>query len=87
MSGTATLVGVISGDTVTPTGTTSGTFANKNVGLSKAVSVSGYSLTGPNAGNYTLLQPTGLTANISAASLTVSGLSGVNLNLPAADLN
>jgi filamentous hemagglutinin family protein len=71
LSGTATLVGVISGDTVTSTGTTSGTFADKNVGTGKAITTS-IGLSGGVASNYQLTQPTGLTANVTPAALTVS---------------
>jgi hypothetical protein len=39
-------------------------FADKNVGTGKAVTTA-YSLSGADAGNYTLLQPSGLTAEIS----------------------
>ncbi|MCE7798872.1 YDG domain-containing protein [Sphingobium sufflavum] len=79
--GTATTVlsggslsGVIGGDSV---GFSSGTgaFADKGVGVGKAVSLSGYTLTGTSAGNYTLsAQPSGLVATISAKALTLSGV-------------
>src|SRR5207237_7137801 len=52
--------------------------APTNVVTGKAVTVSGYTLSGADAGNYTLVQPTGLTANITAASLAISGLSATN---------
>ena len=67
------LAGVLSGDTVTlnSAGAT-GTFADKNVGTRKTVTASGYGLAGADAGNYVLSgQPTGLSANITAATLTV----------------
>ncbi|HKW31115.1 MAG TPA: YDG domain-containing protein, partial [Verrucomicrobiae bacterium] len=41
-------------------------FSSANVGTNIAVTVSGLSLTGSAAGNYTLSQPAGLTANITA---------------------
>ncbi len=50
-------------------------FADKNVGTGKAVTVTGLTLGGADAGNYTLVSPTGLTANITPASLAVGGLS------------
>src|SRR5204863_184029 len=50
----------------------SASFANKNVGTSKPVTVTDVALGGGDAGNYTVSQPTGLTANITAKSLTVS---------------
>src|SRR5207248_9361044 len=46
LTGTPSLVGVISGDTVSLTGTASGAFADKNVGNGKTVSISGLSITG-----------------------------------------
>ncbi len=54
-----------------------GTFASKNVGNAIAVTVND-SLSGTDAGNYTLTQPTGLTANISAKPLTVAGTAVAN---------
>ena len=75
LSGTGTLVGVVTGDTVTLSGTPAGTFASAVVGTGKTVNVSGLSLSGGGAGNYTLTQPAGLTAEITAKALTVTGLS------------
>ena len=73
-----TLSGVVGSDVVSLTGTAVGAFADKNVGTSKNVSVSGLSLTGAAAGNYTLPLPT-LTANITIATVTVaSGLTADN---------
>ncbi|MCT8100762.1 filamentous hemagglutinin N-terminal domain-containing protein [Acinetobacter sp. C_4_1] len=77
LSGTAS-VSAFAGDVVAVTGTGTGSFADKNVGTNKAVTVSGYSLTGADAGNYTLVQPAGLNANISKANLAVTGLSANN---------
>jgi trimeric autotransporter adhesin len=70
--------GLINGDDVSLGGSGSGSFATKDVGTNKAVTVSGYSLSGADAGNYVVAQPTGLTATISKADLVVSGVSGVN---------
>jgi hypothetical protein len=47
----------------------SATFASPAVGTAKAVTVSGLSLSGSAAGNYTLTQPVGLTANITAGAI------------------
>ncbi len=57
-------------------GTATAHFNNKNVGEGKAVTVavSGYTLSGSDASNYTVTAPVGLTASITPASLTVSGL-------------
>jgi large exoprotein involved in heme utilization and adhesion len=65
-----TLVGVVSGDTVTLAQT--GTFASKNVGSHIAVSATD-SLSGADAGDYTLIEPAGLAGSITPAMLTVSG--------------
>jgi len=74
----ATLVGVVGSDSITLNTTgASGTFANKNVGTSKTVTVSGLTLGGADAGNYSLTQPT-TTANITAKELTVSGIIASN---------
>lgn len=73
LSGTGTLIGIVGADVVTLSGTPTGTFANKNVGTNKSITVSGYTLSGAQAGNYTLTQPTGLTANITQKSVTVTG--------------
>ena len=51
-------------------------FADKNVGNGKAVSVAGITIAGQNAGNYHLLNATAVTsANIAPASLTVTAAS------------
>jgi len=63
---------------VTVSGTGAGLFADKNVGTGKAVTVSGYTLSGTDAGNYSILQPTGLSADITAAALTISGITAAN---------
>ena len=47
-------------------------FANANAGSENAI-VSGYTLTGTGATNYTLSQPTGLSATIAQAQLTITG--------------
>ena len=71
---TASLVGVLSGDTVTlGTSAAVGTFACKDVGQNITVSVTGLTIGGAEAGDYTLTQPA-TTANITAATLTVTGI-------------
>jgi len=42
----------------------------KDVGLNKPVTVTGVDVQGPEAGNYTISQPTGLTADINKRNLT-----------------
>src|SRR5207247_5330739 len=56
---------------------TSASFANKNVGTAKTVSVSGISLSGADAANYAANTTASTMANISARSLTVTA-TGVN---------
>jgi len=68
-TGTLSLTGVLVGDVVNITGGTF-TFNNKNVGTNKPVTVTGYSLTGADAGNYTVPASVNTTANISALGLT-----------------
>ena len=72
LSGTATLVGVASGDNVTLSGSPSASFSQSNVGSGLTVTVTGYILNGTSAGNYSLTQPTGLIADISPKALTIT---------------
>lgn len=74
ISGTPSLVGVVGGDNVTISGTPTATFASVNVNSGITVNVSGYTLSGSDAAKYTLTQPSG-TANITAKTLTITGLS------------
>jgi gliding motility-associated-like protein len=76
--GSAVLVGAIAGDVVSLISTSAtGNFVNKNVGTSKLVSTSGFTLGGTDAGNYNLTQPT-TTANITTAGLTITGMTANN---------
>jgi filamentous hemagglutinin family protein len=65
---------LIDGDVVTltapPTGTTTGLMANKNVGDAKPVAVSGLTIGGADAANYTVAETAGVTVNITPRSLT-----------------
>jgi len=65
------------GDDIGVSGTLSGTFDNKNVGTDKAITVSGASLTGTDAGNYTVTAA-GTTADITPKAINASGLSGAD---------
>jgi trimeric autotransporter adhesin len=65
------LAGVVGSDDVSLVSGT-GTFSDKNVGANKAVAVTGSGLSGADAGNYTVANPAGLTANITPAALTLS---------------
>jgi hypothetical protein len=71
LTGTASLSGIVGSESVTLSGTPSGTFVSTNVGNSITVNVSGYSLSGANSGNYTL--NASITGNITPKALTVSG--------------
>src|SRR5438270_701570 len=63
----AGLVGVLSGDKVSLDHAAYGaSFETKTVGASKPVTVSGVTLVGVDAGDYTVAQPAGLTAKVSA---------------------
>ena len=69
----STLSGVVGGDIITLNKAGAvGAFANKNVGPLKAVTVTGFTIAGTNAGNYILQQPTGLTANVTVRPITVT---------------
>jgi hypothetical protein len=78
LSGTAVLSGVLGTDDVSLGGTPVANFNNKNVGVNKPVTVTGYTRVGGDAVNYRLTQPTGLTANITVAPLTVTGITANN---------
>ena len=71
ITGTGSLVGVLAGDTVTLSGTPSGSFADANAGPGKSVTVSGLSLSGASATNYSLTQPQ-LSADINQRTVTAS---------------
>lgn len=66
----ATLSGVISGDAVSLNSSSSGTFAQNNVGTDVAVSTA-MSISGADAGNYTLTQASGLKANINVRATSI----------------
>jgi hypothetical protein len=69
-----TLSGVLGSDVVTLGSSSS--FANRNVGTAKPVTVRSLTLGGTDGGNYQIITalPTGLTANITPATLTITGL-------------
>jgi hypothetical protein len=68
VTGTAAYSGLVNGDNPAVAGSPSFSFATAAVGNSKAITASGY--TSPT--NYTVSQPTGLTANITPAPLTIT---------------
>src|ERR1035437_2144253 len=67
----ATLSGKVGADDVSLTLGTA-TFAAKDTGTAKAVTVTGSSLSGTKAGNYTLIEVAGLSANITQKSISVT---------------
>jgi trimeric autotransporter adhesin len=74
----ATLMGVVSGDTVTlDTSGATGTFASPDVGTAINVTVSGLSIGGASVGNYALVEPTP-TADITPAPLQVTGIIAIS---------
>ncbi len=83
----ATLSGVVGSDVVTLV--SAGTFNSINVASGIAIT-SNFSISGAQAGNYTLTQPSGLSANITQASQTITfgaltavNYGGANFNLNA----
>jgi hypothetical protein len=71
------LVGIVGSDDVSLNGTASGAFSDKTVGNGKTVTITGLSITGAKAANYTLTLPITTTANITTRTLTVTA-TGVN---------
>ena len=67
------LYGVLGTDSVALGNNSTGTFNNKNVGTDKPVSTQ-MTISGTDAGNYTLIQPTGITADITALGIIVGAL-------------
>jgi gliding motility-associated-like protein len=76
-TGTAALSGIIGSDVVTLAGSPTFTFEQARVGTGIGITTTGYALSGAGSGNYSLTQPS-LTADITAKTLTITGLSGVN---------
>jgi hypothetical protein len=75
LSGTAELNGQVSGDDVSlVSSNVMAAFAGPNVGSNLVVTVSGYAISGADAGNYTLTQPEGLTANITSKVVAISSV-------------
>jgi hypothetical protein len=72
ISGSPTLVGVLNSETVTlDASAATASFASSEVGTGIAVTVSGYAISGTASSNYSLSQPTGLTANITSSATPV----------------
>ncbi len=68
-SGSIALNGVVAGDSVGTTGSVF-TFADKNAGVGKTVTVTGTALNGADSGNYTLTVPASALADILQKALT-----------------
>ncbi|WP_298799859.1 YDG domain-containing protein [uncultured Rhizobium sp.] len=78
-TGGVTFNGMVAGDVLSLGNGLSGAFSDKNAGTGKTVSISGLSLSGTDAGNYTLSSTTATTlADIARASLTLSGFAVSN---------
>jgi hypothetical protein len=76
---------VINGDTVT-FANTSATFDTKNVGTAKTVSVAGISLTGTDAGNYSLQSNTATaTADIAKKDVVLASITAANKTYNGSD--
>jgi autotransporter-associated beta strand protein len=65
------------GDTLAVGGSVSGTLAARDVG-DRAVTITSVTLAGPDAGNYTLVNPQGLVQTVIPKALTVTGLACTN---------
>ncbi len=72
------LNGVVSDDEVIPVVPVSGTIASAAVGDDKPVTINTITLSGSDAANYTLTQPTGITVDISKATISISGVAATN---------
>ncbi|HEY0957333.1 MAG TPA: YDG domain-containing protein, partial [Roseateles sp.] len=78
-TGAAGFIGMVAGDTLAVAGAT-GRFADKHAARDKTVAITGLSLTGADAGNYTLLDTTAS----AAASITPAGITRIG-GITAAD--
>uniref|UniRef100_UPI00180B3F3B beta strand repeat-containing protein n=1 Tax=Polaromonas sp. TaxID=1869339 RepID=UPI00180B3F3B len=74
----------VAGDSLTASNTAAN-FADKNAGLAKAVSVTGISISGADAANYTANTTAATTANITPAS--IANVTGITANTKIADGN
>ena len=78
-TGQASIYGVIGSDAVALSSSGAvGSFASANAGNNIAVATSGFTLTGAAQANYQLVQPSGLAAKITPATLTVTGVQATN---------
>ena len=83
LSTLGSLSGVFASDTANVTLNSSNVSANFDtaaVGTAKAVTISGYTITGSASANYTLTQPTGITANITVPTTFYFVSAGTDFN-------
>src|SRR5262249_10887257 len=81
ISGTASLQGVVAGDSVSlDASAATAFFLDPYAGTNKPVVFSGYALAGADAGNYLLDQPDSALANIDAATPVASVANGVTFD-------
>ena len=73
LDGTPVLSGFLLADDVFVSGAPVANFNTRTVGTNKTITVTGYTLSGADANNYSATQPTGITADITPASVTISG--------------
>ena len=77
LSGTATLNGVVGSEEVSiDAANANAAFATASVGTATNVTATGYVISGADVANYTLAQPSELSANITTAELTVTAQGG-----------
>jgi hypothetical protein len=71
----ALLFGQVAGDAVAlDLSTAGGNYASSNVGAGQVITATGFALTGASAANYDLVQPQGLSGNITARGISILGL-------------
>ena len=76
---TGGIIASLANDAVSVVGTgVTATFADKNVGSGKAVSLFGFTLTGADAANYRLVQPADVQADITVPTLTITGVTALH---------
>jgi hypothetical protein len=76
---TGGIIASLANDAVSVVGTgVTATFADKNVGNGKAVSLFGFTLTGADAANYRLVQPADVQADITVPTLTITGVTALH---------
>ena len=75
VSGSAILNGVVGNEDVSLNSSAATyTFSDANAGTAKSITVSGYTITGADAANYSVSQPTGITATINKVNQTISAI-------------